>query len=231
VRRFAIMLAAIVVALVATALPLSAHVSILPSEAQKGAAVTLAFQIPNEGSDAKTTSVAVQFPAEHPIADAAVQPIPGWKVQVTTKKLTTPITTDEGASLAERVDVITWTATGAGIGAGEFQQFLVSVGLPSDTDTLTFPTVQTYSNGDKVSWIEERPVGGAEPDHPIPELKLTGTNQAGTPASAASVNDDNSAKALAVVALIVAVIGLLVGVGGFAARRRAERGRITTPRS
>jgi uncharacterized protein YcnI len=223
VRRFAITLSAIAVALLATASPVWAHVSINPPEAPKGAAVTLAFQIPNERSDATTTAVAVQFPADHPIADAAVQAIPGWKVTVSKTKLTTPVTTDEGASLDERVDLITWTATGAGIGAGEFQQFLVSVGLPSDTDLLTFPTIQTYSNGDKVRWIEKRPAGGAEPDHPLPELKLTAASPstASATVTTSTKHDDNTAKTLAIVALIVGAIGLLVGVGGFATRRRA----------
>jgi uncharacterized protein YcnI len=234
VRRIAIVLGSAAVLVTVMALPASAHVSIQPPTAAKGSFTTIAFQVPNE-ENAKTVKVEVQFPKEPAIADAAVQPVPGWKLAVKPAKLTTPITTDEGTSLSERVDTITWTATDGGLAEGEFQQFLVSLALPDDVDALQFPTIQTYDNGDEVRWIQQTPAGGPEPENPVPELKLVaggteGGNTAtttpaangGTAAAASDVkkSDVDSAKTLAIVALIVGIVGLLAGVGGFAMGRR-----------
>jgi uncharacterized protein YcnI len=235
VRRIAIVLGSAAVLVAVMALPASAHVSIQPSTATKGSFATVAFQVPNEES-AKTVKVEVQFPKEPAIADAAVQPVPGWKLVVKPAKLTTPITTDEGDSLSERVDTITWTAdAGGGLTEGQFQQFLVSMALPDDVDVLQFPTIQTYDNGDEVRWIQQTPAGGPEPENPVPELKLvageteggttattTPTSGGGTAAAASDVkkSDVDSAKTLAIVALIVGIVGLLAGVGGFAMGRR-----------
>ena len=95
-----------------------------------------------------------------------MKPVPGWTADVTKKKLTTPVTNDEGETLDEGVSSVTWTADdGKGIVDGQFQQFLVSVGLPEAT-SLTFPAIQTYSDGSTVNWTEQTVEGGPEPDHP-----------------------------------------------------------------
>jgi uncharacterized protein len=217
------------------ALPASAHVSIQPSTATKGSFATIAFQVPNEKT-AKTIKVQVKFPAEPAIADASVQPVPGWTVAIKKAPLSPPVTTDEGTSLSERLDTLTWTAAnGQGLGEGEFQQFLVSMAMPADVDSLQFPTIQTYDNGDEVSWIQQTPAGGPEPENPVPELQLVAgeTHGGTTPTTAASTNDGtaapasdvtksdvDSAKTLAIVALIVGIVGLLAGIGGFAMGRR-----------
>ena len=44
--------------------------------------------------------------------------------------------------------------------------------LPDDTDELVFKALQTYSSGEVVSWIDETPEGGAEPEHPAPVVHL-----------------------------------------------------------
>ena len=144
----------------------SAHVSVSPETATSGGFATFTFQVPNEKDDATTTKVQIQFPVDAPIADASVKPVPGWTADVTKKKLTTPVTNDEGETLDEGVSSVTWTADdGKGIVDGQFQQFLVSVGLPEAT-SLTFPAIQTYSDGSTVNWTEQTVEGGPEPDHP-----------------------------------------------------------------
>jgi uncharacterized protein len=235
VRRIAIVLGSAAVLVAVMALPASAHVSIQPSTATKGSFATVAFQVPNEEA-AKTVKVQVKFPEEPAIADAAVQPVSGWKVAVKKAPLSPPVTTDEGDSLSERLDTITWTADdGGGLGEGEFQQFLVSMALPDDVDSLQFPTIQTYDDGDEVRWIQQTPAGGAEPENPVPELKLVaGDSEGGTTATTAPTanggnavaasdvkkSDVDNAKTLSIIALIIGIVGVLVGVGGFAMGRR-----------
>jgi len=211
--------------LVAGATAAFAHVTVNPKTAPAGGFATLTFQVPNEMDNATTTKLVVQFPKDHPIADASVKPVDGWTVNVAKSKLTTPITTDDGDTLDESVDTITWTASpAAAIQPGEFQQFLVSVGLPSDATSLTFPALQTYSNGQVVSWVETSTPGGAEPEHPAPVLTLTKGDDASATSPAATTSSDSSSddssKTIAIIGLVVAIVALAVAGASFAVRRK-----------
>ena len=143
--------------------PALAHVSVNPSEAAQGGFEKLTFRVPNEQDTADTVKVEVKFPTDTPIASVSVKPHPGWTIDVKKDPLATPLTTDDG-TVTEAVSLITWS--GGKIGPGEFDEFEVSVGPLPAVDSLKFPTVQTYSDGTVVSWIEDTPPGGAEPAHP-----------------------------------------------------------------
>ncbi|HYL52525.1 MAG TPA: YcnI family protein [Acidimicrobiia bacterium] len=234
-RRIAIVLGSAAVLVLATALPAAAHIKIEPPDAERGGDTVLSFVVPNEMGNASTVKVQVKFPDDHPIADALTEPVPGWTAEVKTKPVTTKIHTDAG-DVSEAVDTVTWTASdNKGYGKGEFQEFKVSVGLPAAGDVLDFPTLQTYSNGQVVSWVQATPPGGPEPDVPRPELKLvapasdsatattapaTGGGGSAVAASNVKKSDVDSAKTLAIIALIVGAVGLLAGIGGFAMGRR-----------
>jgi uncharacterized protein YcnI len=234
VRRLAILLAAAGIGLVAVAAPAWAHVEVSPSSAPKGSDAVLAFIVPNEKEDATTTKVVVQFPTDHPIAEALVEPIAGWKAVATSAHVTTAIHTDNG-DVNEAVKNVTWTATGAGIAVGNFQEFKVSVGLPDDADSLAFPTIQTYSDGSEVDWVQVAPAGGPEPDDPEPLLTLTAGDEGGgattptttataSPAATSSVkkSDVDNAKTIAVIGIIVGALGFLFGAAGLALGRRGK---------
>jgi uncharacterized protein YcnI len=235
VRRLAAVFAIAVVAVLALAVPAWGHVTVSPDEATAGSFSTLTFQVPNEQDSATTTKVQVNFPSEHPIADASVQPVPGWSVNVEKSKLTTPVTTDEGDTLDEAVKSVTWTATdGKGIEPGQFQQFKVSVGLPGDATTLVFPAVQTYSSGPPVNWVEVTPAGGPEPEHPAPTVTLTagdgdahGGGAAANAATAATLpkdlattSDVDSAKTVGIIGIVLGALGLIVAIVALVAGRK-----------
>jgi len=88
---------------------------------------------------------------------------------------------------------------------------------------MTFNVVQTYSDGAEAAWIEPTVEGQPEPDHPAPVLTLTSSggapapaDTASTPAAAASSTSGTPWQAwlalgIAVVALLVAVAGVLTG--------------------
>jgi uncharacterized protein YcnI len=190
--------------------------------------------VPNERDNASTTSLAVQLPTDHPLASVSVRPVPGWTADVEQATLPTPVKTDDG-EVTEAASTITWT--GGSIGPGEFQEFDISVGpLPDDVDSLTFPAVQTYSNGEVVRWIDLAQPGQAEPEHPAPTLTLTKGGEAAattatTSAAGADAGDEQAADAgngseggdgtgLAVVALVVGIVGVLTGVAAMAMARR-----------
>ncbi|MGI5458701.1 YcnI family protein [Streptomyces sp. CA-249302] len=211
----------------------SAHVTVHPESYAKGATDgVLTFRVPNEEDTASTTKVQVFLPTDHPVLGVLVTPQDGWTAKVTNTKLKTPVKTDDG-TITDAVSEITWT--GGKIGAGQYQDFDVAFGqLPDDTDQLTFKTLQTYSDGKTVRWIEAAASGDEEPENPAPVLKLTAkgadedaaaapTASAKTTAAAsASDSSDSTARALGIAGLVVGVLGL--GAAGFALARGRNSG-------
>jgi uncharacterized protein YcnI len=210
-----------------------AHVTVHPESYAKGATDgVLTFRVPNEEDTASTTKVQVFLPTDHPVLGVLVTPQNGWTAQVTTTKLKTPVKTDDG-SITEAVSEITWT--GGRIRHGEYQDFNVAFGqLPDDADQLAFKTLQTYSDGNVVRWIEEAEQGGEEPENPAPVLTLTAKTAADSGEAASSTSDstsaaesstsssDSTARGLGIAGLVVGVLGLLAA--GFAlVRARAAR--------
>jgi uncharacterized protein len=155
--------------------------------------------------------VAVKFPTDTPIASVLVAPHPGWTSTVQTVQLSTPIATDDGP-IDQAVSEVTWTAgAGQGIAPGQFGEFDVIAGLLPKVSALSFPTVQTYSNGTAVSWIEVAAPGSTtEPDHPAPSLNLVGT--AAVQTGKAKASSSTGATVLAVIALVVAAAALGLAV-------------------
>ncbi len=230
-RRIGTAIVMVFGAVLLTAAPAWAHVTLDPNTAVKGSDAVLHFVVPNEMDNATTVKLQVQFPHDHPIPEALIQPVAGWNADVTSFHTTQPVQTDDGP-VNDAVDTVTWSATGTGIAVGDFQTFAVSVGLPDDTDSLMFPAIQTYSNGQKVSWIETTPPGGQEPDHPAPVLTMTSgdeaasttpTTAAGSPTvqvTTAKKSEVDNAKTIGIIALIVAVVALIFGILGFVFGRR-----------
>jgi len=126
---------------------------------------------------------------------------------------------------------VTWTAApGTGIGPDQFALFRISVKLP-DASTVSLPATQTYSDGTVVKWDQPTPPGGAEPEHPAPQIALTGAAQAddhpmpmaqATPVAqappVAQSPADNTARWLAGGALALAAVAVATAL---LARRRA----------
>lgn len=220
-------------ALAATlALPAAAvaHVTLQPSEAPAGGFARLDVRVPSERDDAATRKVVVQMPGG--FAAARYEPVPGWNISVSMRKLAKPVTS-EGETQTEEVDAITFAAVrgGDGIEPGQFQDFGISVRLPerAAATKLTFKALQTYAGGEVVRWI-----GAPDTDEPAPQVTLTaaaedaaahGDQAQATQAAAASTaseEDDDGGDSLAVVALIVGGLGLLAGLAGLLVARRAQ---------
>ncbi len=214
--------------------PAFAHVTVDPSEANQGGYATLTFKVPNEKDDASTVQIEVEIPTDKPIASVSVQPVPGWTATVTKTALPTPVET-EGGQVTEAVSKITWA--GGEIQPGQFQQFPVSMGPLPESDSLVFKTLQTYSDGEVVRWIEATPAGGEEPEYPAPVLSLekaaegadhhaaAADDEAADEASATSDDhDDSSSDTLAIVAIAVAALGVILGGVALA---RAGRSKTT----
>ena len=231
-RRLAAAVAIGILGVMAVAPMAAAHVTVNPGEAEKGGFASLTFRVPNERDDATTTSLEVNFPEEHPFTSVRVKPTPGWQYEIEMRTLDEPLD-NHGEEVTEVVSKITWS--GGEIGTTEFQEFSVSAGrMPEDVDQIMFPSIQTYSGGEVVRWIDEVVEGEEEPEHPAPTLKLIDPVEEGEEApadeggdgsegesaggvtveNAASQDDVDSANTMATVGIVVGVLGLLVG--GFA---------------
>ncbi|MFI9605029.1 YcnI family protein [Streptomyces sp. NPDC052043] len=229
-RRAGVVTALTAAGVLAAAGVASAHVTVHPDSYAKGATDgVLTFRVPNEEDNASTTKVQVYLPTDHPILGVLVHPQDGWTAKVTNTKLKTPLKTDDG-TITDAVSEITFT--GGKIAPGQYEDFNVAFGqLPEDTDQLTFKTLQTYSDGKIVRWIEEAQ-GGQEPENPAPVLKLTakgadeggGTSTASPAGSKSSETtkptastSDSTARGLGIAGLAVGVLGLVAA--GFAVVR------------
>ncbi|MFF4301906.1 YcnI family protein [Streptomyces sp. NPDC001601] len=218
-RRAVTVTAVTAAAVLAAAGVAAAHVTVHPESYAKGATDgVLTFRVPNEEDTAATTKVQVFLPTDHPVLGVLVTPHDGWTAKVTTTKLKTPVKTDDG-TITEAASEITWT--GGKIGAGQFEDFDVAFGqLPEDTGQLTFKTLQTYSDGKVVRWIEEAQSDDDEPENPAPTLKLTAADDASAAAAAPATktggktttetagSSDSTARGLGIAGLIVGALGL-----------------------
>jgi periplasmic copper chaperone A len=230
--RAAVVLATTTVALVASAAvasTASAHVTVSSTDAAPGGYGKLTFRVPNESDTASTVALRIQVPEDSALASLRAQPVPGWTVTMTSSELSEPVES-HGDEITSYVSVVEYRAdAGVGIAPGQFQEFALSGGaFPDDAGELSFPTVQTYSDGTEAAWIEPVVDGQPEPERPAPVLALassgsdTSTDSATTSPSA-DADEDEGTSGTAVTALVLAVLGLAAGLGGLALGLAARR--------
>lgn len=210
----------------------SAHVTVISPGATQGGYTKVTFRVPTE-SDSPTVKVEVAMPTDTPIASVRVQPKDGWTYDVTTAAPATPLSDDDGP-ITEIVTRVVWSATGDGIKPGEFDEFDISAGPLPDTDQVVFKVLQTYGDGEVVSWIQEPVEGAEEPDYPAPVLALAAADSSDTTVADATAGEvpaetttaaapatSNTATVLAAIGLVIAVIAA-AGAGYAVSRTRTS---------
>ncbi len=219
----------------------AAHISIHPNTVPAGAFATLDVRVPGEQEGAHVTKLDTLFPQG--FIGVNYQNVPGWTAKVIETKLATPIT-EGGETINSDVSQIVWTWTGplGQVNNGQFINFPLSLAIPQGATgkALEFKTIQTYSNGQVVHWID--PSLNAE--HPAPRINITtkggviqdiageeagptagqtGPSQpaSATPTPAVAKASSGASKGLTITALVLAALGLLVGLGAIAISRRS----------
>jgi uncharacterized protein YcnI len=201
--------AAMSIGLLSGAASASAHVRVEANNAAPGTTSVLTFRVPGESeTGALTTQLSVELPN---VASARTEVMPGWTARL-----------DRDAA-AGTVRSVTWTsAPGVGVSSDQFALFRISVKLPdANTDTVSFPATQTYSDGTVVRWDQAELPGGGEAEYPAPVLTLTQTDAAPAddhPAAVVAATADSSARWLAGAALTVAAVAVAAAL---LARRRS----------
>ncbi|MDP5182345.1 YcnI family protein [Blastococcus sp. BMG 814] len=212
----------------------AAHVTVSSDDAAPGGYGKLTFRVPNESDTASTTALRIQIPEEAAMGSLRVQPVPGWTITTETTELAEPIEV-RGRELSSYISVVEYRAAGGGgIAPGEFQEFALSGGPFPDAEQLSFPAVQSYSDGSEAAWIEPAVAGQDEPERPAPVLSLAaGAAQDGHGTADAEVAaaDDGTAGHSAdpgSVALFLSILALLVAVAGVVLGIRASRRTVSS---
>jgi len=213
---------------VAMAAVASAHVSVNSTDARQNGYGKVTVRVPNESETAGTTKVSVSMPAASPLASVRVKPHAGWTFSAPKVTLAQPVRQGD-TTITEAVATIVWTADpGVSIKPGSFDEFEFSAGrLPADVTSLSFPAVQTYSDGKVVNWDEPKTPGAEEAEHPAPVLELlpakaseavaatpsttTGDTAGGTAADKAA-DKDSVARGLGAGAVVLAAGGVGLGL-------------------
>jgi uncharacterized protein YcnI len=195
----------------------SAHVTVVAPGAEQGGYTVLTFRVPTESDTAGTTAVSVGLPG---LKSARTEPLPGWSAT---------IEKDPETQLATGV---TWTADpGVAVDPGEFQQFVLSAGPLPDEAEVSFPAVQTYSDGEVVAW-DQLTTGDTEPERPAPSLTLAagngdghggGAHTTGTDSGTTSEDSgtDVTARWLGGIGLVLGALGVALGLGAVIRGRRS----------
>ncbi|WP_129974915.1 YcnI family protein [Rhodococcus sp. Q1] len=199
----------------------SAHVTVVAPGAEQGGYSVLTFRVPTESETAGTTAVTVELPG---LRSARTEPLPGW---------TATVEKDPESQLATSV---TWTAgPDVQVGPGQFQQFVLSAGPLPEEDEVAFPAIQTYSDGEVVTW-DEIATGDAEPERPAPTLTLAASSGDGhgggsgdthatdtgqTVGAAETGTTDSTARWLGGIGLVLGALGAALGLGAVIRGRRA----------
>jgi uncharacterized protein YcnI len=224
-----------------------AHISLHPNTIPAGAFATLDVRVPGEQEGAYVTKVDVLFPQGFTGVD--YENVPGWSTRVIEAKLSRPITED-GEAIDTEVSQIVWTWTGplGRVNNNQFIDFPLSLAIPDNAagKPLEFRTVQTYSNGQVVHWIDP----SLTAEHPSPRINVTakggvvqeiagdeagptaGETAAGQSATApapAAKPSGGASEALAVAAFVVGAVGLLTALIALAASSRNRNGRTRPP--
>jgi uncharacterized protein YcnI len=234
------------IALLTYATSALAHISIHPNTVPAGAFATLDVRVPAEQQGAHVTKVDVLFPAG--FSDVDYEAVPGWSVNVIERKLATPLHSDAETIDSEIAQLVwTWTGPLGEVADGQFIQLPLSVAIPSDVagKALEFRTVQSYSDGQVVHWIDP----SLDAEHPSPRINVTAKggaiediagDEAGPAAGQTSAarssgatgkaattagSSGGASKGLALAALIVGALALLTALFTLFSVRRSREPR------
>jgi uncharacterized protein YcnI len=215
-----------------------AHISLHPNTIPAGAFATLDVRVPGEQQGAYVKKVDMLFPPGFVGVD--YENVPGWSAKVIESKLASPITED-GETIDTEVSQIVWSWSGpqGKVENGQFINFPLSLAIPEEARgrSLQFRTVQSYSNGQVIHWIDP----SLQAEHPSPRINVTAkggpiediAGDEGGPAvgqglsvmpavpAAASASEEGASEGLGLAALILGALGLLSGAAALLRSRSA----------
>lgn len=239
-RRAALSLSLALVGMLFMAGTASAHVTPQDPQGPAGGFFTTAFKVGHGCSGEPTTKVEIKMPDG--VTSVAPQPVDGWTLSTTTRKLDPPVD-NHGTQITETTDTVIWE--GGSLPSDQLQMFWISMKLPDGAPgtQLYFPIIQTCGSN-STDWIAVPKDGEPEPEFPAAVVTLVAadgghgddsvssddsqgsaepavddsTTSAESPESAAASDDTSGSgsNAMSVAALVIALGALVLAGAGFA---------------
>lgn len=163
-----------------------AHAVVYPRTSAPGAYEKYVLRVPNE-RDVPTTRVELHFPPG--LRVVSFGDVAGWNLQVLT-------------DTAERITGAVWTGN---LPKERFIEFPFIAVNPKDSVRLTWPTIQTYANGDTVRWTD--------PDTAA-KTPVSSTLVSTAPGAAVPAKVSRTSLYISIIALLIALTGLGIALRG-----------------
>jgi hypothetical protein len=217
-------------AVLVTAGPAAADVTVSPASAPQGSGANLTFHVTNDGAK-PITEVTLTIPADTPIAEVYPLSVNDWAPKITWQKLNTPIDQIHGATPVDEVpSAITWIAVnGTTIAPGRSADLTVAVGPLPTLSSMGFTVGATYADGSAAPSMPPATIALTPSDGAAATTHhggaATGADQQGglTVAEQARFNeilDEGRGPSVASVAGWVVAALALLGAGGMWFRNR-----------
>lgn len=149
-RRLGAAAAVTAVAVLGTALPAAADVTVSPNTAVQGGSAEFDFKVTNEHPTAALSKVRLVLPPTLPIAEVYPLSIANWAPLISTRKLNPPLKSlhGEGEITLATTDIL-WTATaGNALLPGSAVDFQIALGpMPEQVTQMQFAFQPTYDDG------------------------------------------------------------------------------------
>jgi uncharacterized protein YcnI len=203
-------------AVLVTAAPAGAHVTMQPTASRPAELQRYTVYVPNERKTA-TTGVRIRVPAG--IDFALVEPVPGWKATV--------------RRAGDRIAELRWQ--GGRVEPDQYAELHFIARNPVRAGTVTWPALQAYADGKVVRWIgspdadepaprvsvsESAPVVDAVNTHGQLQPKDSGTATTPAAPARASTTKEDSGDGLPLGLSIAALVAALAALGLTLTRRR-----------
>jgi len=147
-RRAGVLTAAAAAAVLGTAAPALADVTVNPASAAQGSGENLTFRVTNT-EKVPVTRIKLVLPADSPIAEVYPLSVDDWAPQITTRELQTALPTIHGdTSTTETAAAITWIAIpGKSLAPGSSTDLSVAVGPLPTLSQMQFTIQTTHADG------------------------------------------------------------------------------------
>lgn len=146
-----------IAALLATALPASAHITLEQQEAQAGTYYKAVLRVGHGCAGSPIREITVRLPAG--VQGAKPMPKAGWTLFIQRSKLALPYQ-DHGKPITEDVSEITWRADGPQhyLANAHYGEFSLRGRLPQSSGPLWFKVLQVCAEG-QIEWAQVPPAG------------------------------------------------------------------------
>lgn len=190
-KKFLMMIPAIVLGIFIFSSMASAHVKVHPFEVTGDSFQEFTVNVPVE-KDIPTTKIRLVIPSSVDVS--TFEPKAGWNYA--TQK-------DKNGKITE----VTWTAQGKGLLPGQFDEFNISAHVAKNAKKISWKAYQTYSDGSVVKWI-----GPEDSENPASVTKVVAADATDTSATNDQPSGQNWGLYLSIISIVFGIIAIIIAL-------------------